>query len=167
VNVNINNVISTSLSLILFSLILVFILSILEWNIPQSIEVLFLYLALVSLLILSYKINEIHNYGYDFGLYLGYCISILKGCNANSMCSDIYLVTFFIIGISMVILSLLCSNKSKSIKDKYQFIVKKKFFFILPFMFCMFIFIVNIFLLLCGIGVSITTVNLTLLHIVL
>ena len=112
---------------------------------------------------LSYQISEIHNYGDYFGLYIGYCISRLEGCIANSICNDLFLATLFIIGISMVILSLLCSNKNKSIKEKLIFFVEN-FYFILPFMICMFIFIfiMKIFLLLCGIGVSISTVNLTL-----
>ena len=78
------------------------------------------------------------------------------------MCNDLYLATLFIIGIYMVILSLLGSNKNKYIKEKLIFFVEN-FYSILPFMICMFIFIfiLNIFLILCGLGVSISTLNLT------
>jgi len=150
-------------SLVILLGILVIILAKLEWNIPQTIEVLFLYLVLISLLVFSYNNLEIHNYGSDFGLYLGYCISRLEGCIANSMCNDLYLATLFIIGISMIMISLVGSDKNKSLIGKLNFLIKN-FEFILPFMICMFIFIfvLNIFLLLCGIGVSISTVNLTL-----
>jgi hypothetical protein len=116
----------------------------------------------MSLLVFSYNNLEIHHYGSDFGLYLGYCISRLEGGIANSICNDLYLATLFIIGISMIILSLIGSNNNMSIKDKLTYFIEN-FKLILPFMVSMFIFIfiLNIFLILCGLDVSISTLNLT------
>ena len=79
----------------------------------------------------SYNNLEIHNYGSDFGLYLGYCISRLEGCIANSMCNDLYLATLFIIGISMIMISLVGSDKNKSLIGKLNFFIEN-FEFILP-----------------------------------
>ena len=121
-----------------------------------------MYLALIHHLVFSYKNYKVDIHTSNFDIYMGYCISKLEEAIANSQFNDVYLATLFIIGVSMIILSLIGSNKNKSIKDKLIFFIKN-FESILLFMICIFIFIfsINIFLFLCGIGVSITTLNLT------
>lgn len=147
--------------------------------------------------LLTKKLDDLYIMGNSsiFGLFLGLWVSELEGALDFSTFNDIFLATFFMIGIWMIILSLLGFKKetmskedirlfikqnkhhkymmyfllNTSIKDKIIFYIENEKYrknmrttwlcmFLCSFIF---IFILNIFLILCGWGVTISTLNLT------
>ena len=103
-------------------------------------------------------------------IFTGYYLSLVEKTIAHSAFNDSFLAINITIGLIMIILSLLNSKKTISIKDKFLFI-KDKFLFIMEnkeFLFIFWlamlfvIFTVNMLLIILGLGITVDTSSFTL-----
>lgn len=89
-------------------------------------------LAVIISLLLIYNSSNKKNYynGDMLAIFTGYYLSLVEKTIDHSAFNDSFLAINITIGLSMIILSLLNSKKTISIKDKFLFI-KDKFLFIM------------------------------------
>lgn len=96
-------------------------------------------------------------------IFTGYYLSLVEKTMAYSAFNDRFLFIHITIGLSMLIIGLLNSQKSIPIKDKFRFIMKnKKKLFIFGLAMLFVIFTINMLLFLLGLGITVDTSSLTL-----
>ena len=137
----------------------------LKWSIPHFVILLVFTLTGLSTLLITYNIYYKGSYfnGDIIAQITGNYLFLVDKTISDSVFNDTFLCINIIIGLAMIIIGLLHSRNTMSIKDKFLFIVKnKKKLFIIGLTMLLVISILNMLLFILGLGITVDTSSLTL-----
>lgn len=137
----------------------------LKWSIPHFVILLLFTLAGLIILTLTYNMYHKESY-YNSDLLALVTENYMWKANitiSDSVFNDTYLCVNIMLGLSMILIGLLPSRKTMSIKDKFLFIVEnKKKLFIIGLTMLLAISALNMLLFILGLGITVDTSSVTL-----